>query len=113
MGPIVMGIDLSEEPWVVHPKGCPDLYEPSEPLGNYQLRKGVFEMPLNDTTWLGYSVPAGKYFFEYRTDRTKPETERTYGPFVGDPFEKLKLEDFLAKQIQNSSTTADTCLASA
>ncbi len=106
-GPVVMGIDLSKEPWVLHPKGSPDLYEPSEPLGIYKLRKGVFEMPLNDTTWLGYSVPAGKYFFEYRTDRTKPETERTYGPFVGDPFEKLKLEDFLATQMQNSRSSAD------
>jgi beta-lactamase regulating signal transducer with metallopeptidase domain len=106
-GPVVMGIDLSQEPWVLHPKGAPDLYEPSEPLGNYQLRKGVFEMQLNDTSWLGYLVPAGKYFFEFRTDRVKPETERTYGPYVGDPFEKLPLEDFLAKQMQNSRSTAD------
>ncbi|HZZ74097.1 MAG TPA: M56 family metallopeptidase [Pirellulales bacterium] len=105
-GPVVLGIDLTHEPSVRAPAELPDLYEPSSTPGIFQQRAGVFEMPLDEHTWLKYSLPAGKYYFEYRAARDKPETERTFGPFAGDPFDKLKLDKILEQQIR-SEFTAD------
>jgi len=111
--PIVMGLDLSKASSVQHAKDLPDLYKPSpDQPGTWKQRDGVYEMPLQQgpaaqSVWLKYPAALGRFYIEYRSDREKPETERTYGPFEGDPFERFKLEDSMLARLQGDEHSAD------
>jgi hypothetical protein len=111
-GPIVMGLDLSSAPSRTRSRDLPDLFEPSpEQPGKLRGRRDVFPMPLTkDRTksiWLKYPVTLGRFYIQYRSDRSKPETERTYGPFDGDPFERFKLEEIMTGRLQSSYSPDD------
>jgi hypothetical protein len=69
--------------------------------------KGVYQMPLDEHAWLKYPVAKGRWYIEYRDDREKPETERTYGPFEGDPFERFGLEEKMAARLKEEVHSAD------
>jgi hypothetical protein len=100
-GPVVLGVDLSSAKKTTRMEDLTDLWEPDPAHpGMWRGRPGVFEAPLDEHAWLKYRAAAQRYFIEYRDDRAKPETERTYGPFSGDPFEAFKLEEVLSRQLQ-------------
>jgi beta-lactamase regulating signal transducer with metallopeptidase domain len=106
-GPVVMGLDLSTLPSVSHVKDLPDLFEPiPDQPGKWRPRPGIFVMVLDDHAWLQYPASRGRFYIEYRTDRDKPETERTYGPIVGDPFERFDLEAILLRQARSEDPSA-------
>ena len=64
-------------------------------------------MPLGEKAWLEFPVFRGRFYVVYRPDRDKPQAERTYGPFQGDPFERLKLEDAMTQRLQKGPYAAD------
>jgi len=111
-GPIVMGLDLSDAPSNRRARDLTDLYEqsPDQP-GKWRSRRDIFPMPLTkDRTksiWLKYPVALRRYYIQYRSDRSRPETERTYGPFDGDPFEQFKLEQMMTTRLQGSYSPDD------
>src|SRR5262249_11947963 len=99
---VIMGLDLSAAPYAHSEKDVPDLYQPSG-----KQRADVFFMPLEkeqpaataanpqppsqESIFLKYPTSAKRFYIEYRSDRAKPETERIYGPFAGDPFDRFRL----------------------
>ena len=108
----ILGLDFSQAPSAQKPQNLPDLFEPSprDPK-KWQSRGEVFMMPLKEPgqnlndddkryIWLHYPVTRGKFYIQYRSDRNQPQTERTYGPFEGDPFEKLQLEALMAARLK-------------
>jgi beta-lactamase regulating signal transducer with metallopeptidase domain len=101
-GPVVLGLNLKNAPFKKDAKDLPDLYEPApDKPGSLQQRRDVFEMPLDQHAWLKYPTSRGRYYIEYRDDREKPETERTYGPIEGDPLAFFKLvESFTTRLMQ-------------
>jgi hypothetical protein len=107
-GPMVLGVDLSSAKKTTRMEDLTDLFEPdpSHP-GMWRGRQGVFEAPLDEHAWLQYPVAAQRYFVQYRDDRAKPETERYYGPFSGDPFGAFKLEETLTGKLQGEHSGAD------
>lgn len=112
-GPIVRGLDLSSVPWTKSATELPDLYErdPDRP-GKRRLRKNdIFPMPLlksdAPSAWLKYPTSRGRFYVEYRDDRSKPETERVFGPIEGDPFEIFKLEEHISERLQSSGYAYD------
>ena len=115
---IVMGLDLSSEPFVRTEKDIPDIYESSA-----KQRADVFVMPLEkaepavtaanpqppsqESIWLKYPTSAKRFYIEYRSDRAKPETERIYGPFAGDPFDRFRLEPVVAERLRSKYSPND------
>ncbi len=109
----VLGLEFLHASSAQKQKDLPDLFEPSpKDPKKWQYRGEVFLMPLkeqgknqNDAddkryVWLNYPVTRGKFYIQYRADRNQPKTERIYGPFDGDPFEQLKLEDLMAARLK-------------
>jgi len=108
---IIMGLDLSDAKFARSERDVPDLYEKSG-----KQRADVFIMPLekfepavtaaqpkppsNESIWLKYATSVSRFYIEYRSDRNKPETERIYGPFAGDPFERFRLEPIIAARLR-------------
>jgi len=108
---VVMGLDLSEAKFVRSEKECPDIYEKSG-----KQRADIFIMPLekfepastaaqpkppsNESIWLKYATTVNHFYIEYRSDQNKPDTERIYGPFAGDPFERFRLEPVIAARLR-------------
>jgi hypothetical protein len=115
---VVMGLDLSDAKFVRSEKDVPDIYEKSG-----KQRADVFIMPLeagepattaaqpkpptNESIWLKYATSVSRFYIEYRSDRSKPETERIYGPFAGDPFERFRLEPVIAARLRAGYTPND------
>jgi hypothetical protein len=108
---VVMGLDLSNANFVRSEKDAPDIYEKSG-----KQRTDVFIMsletiepataaaqprpPSGESIWLKYATSVNRFYIEYRSDRSKPETERIYGPFAGDPFERFRLEPVIAARLR-------------
>ncbi len=107
--PVIEGLDLSQVKGIAaQSKDLPDLYEPDPGnAGFWRQRADVFPVPLAEGTWLKYPVLRGRFYIEHRSDQNKPETERYYGPFEGDPFEKLKLEEKMARRLQDDTLASD------
>jgi hypothetical protein len=102
------GIDLSKTPvrrMVEAQDKTPDLYvrDPENP-GFWTQAKNVFEMPLAEHTWLKYPTGSGHFYIEHRPDGTW-QNEQLYGPIAGDPFELLKLDDFLREKLKSGDAT--------
>src|SRR5262245_27115079 len=114
----IMGLDLSDAKFARSEKDVPDLYEKS---GKQQ--PDMFIMPLeklepaataaqpkppsNESSWLKYATSVSRFYIEYRSDRNKPETERIYGPFAGDPFERFRLEPMIAARLRGGYSPND------
>lgn len=107
-GPVVLGMDLSQAPVTRDIGKLPDLWQldPEQP-GKWKSTPGVFPMPLDEHAWLQYAVAKGRWYIEYRDDRDKPETERVYGPFEGDPFETFRLEEKMAAKMADDAHAGD------
>jgi hypothetical protein len=107
----IMGLDLSDAKFVRSEKDVPDIYEQSG-----KQRADVFIMPLekpepattaakppsptSESIWLKYTTSVNRFYIEYRSDRNKPETQRIYGPFAGDPLERFRLEPVIAARLR-------------
>lgn len=107
---VIMGLDLSDASFVRSERDVPDIYEPSG-----KQRADVFIMPLepsepattaakppsptSESIWLKYATSVSRFYIEYRSDRNKPDTQRIYGPFAGDPFERFRLEPVIAARL--------------
>lgn len=107
-GPVVLGLNLTNKPFKKDAKDLPDLYEPvPDKPGSLQQRREVYEMPLDEHAWLKYPTSRGRYYIEYRDDRHKPETERTYGPIEGDPFDDFKLIERFTTRLKQDDLNFD------
>ena len=100
--PSYPGIDFSKATINENLRDIPDLYE-STGDGKWKTRSAVFQMPLDieepASLWLKYPTDRERFYIQYRSNRKKPESERTYGPFDGDPFEVLKLESLMKSRM--------------
>jgi hypothetical protein len=114
--PMVMGLDLTSAPVVKSVKDIPDIYEPDpKQPGKWREKSEVFSMPLGrsatenptmgqghepESIWLKYPTSLNRFYIQYRSDRNKPETERTYGPYAGYPLDRMNLERVMADRLQ-------------
>ena len=52
------------------------------------------------SAWLRYAPRAKRFYISYRGDQSDPKTERLYGPFDGDPLERLGVQAMMRKSLQ-------------
>jgi beta-lactamase regulating signal transducer with metallopeptidase domain len=71
---------------------------------SWNYRTNVFLMPLDENTWLQYPAGSGHFYITLRHEG-RPDSEQTYGPIAGDPFEVLKLEELLRERLKPGSTS--------
>lgn len=104
----IHGVKFSEARVAKDLKDLPDLYEPDKDQPTrWAQRKEVFDMPLADNIWLKFPASKGRFYIQYRDDRNKPETERTYGPIEGDPFVKMQLEEKMLERLKKDYAPDD------
>jgi hypothetical protein len=113
----IFGLNLADAPVALHEKEVPDLYGPAGQRGD------VFPIPIersvqtsdrrapnkgnNESIWIKYSIPLKRFYVEYRSDRNRADSERIYGPFAGDPLDRLRLEALLADRLREGYSPDD------
>jgi beta-lactamase regulating signal transducer with metallopeptidase domain len=99
---VVLGIEFPRTT-AREPKDLPDLYEPSAEPGGWNSRDDIFFMPVDTGLWLEYATSAGRFYIVHRTNADDPASERTYGHYDGDLFERIPaLETRLLEQLSES-----------
>lgn len=113
----IFGLNLADAPVALREKDVPDLFGPAGQRGD------VLPMPLarsaglsdepapakpnHESIWIKYSIPLNRFYVEYRSDGNRADSERIYGPFAGDPLDRLRLETLMADRLREKYSPDD------